>query len=204
MTETSFKKRETQDQFYWYVNDLVKAAYKYGYGIPGGHGYSGPATYEAVQDDPRFTLKQWVDYVDRYLNRRQLEQDWREYYQSSDPVKTLEKVSDPQHCYDDLLRDNTGIATNKTVKSAHHLSDALKEVLPKQRPKPRDISSFPKLIDSDEVIQLIEILGGKSYKKDTIRKLASREKFEKHPDIRDRYFRDSVIEFVNKTNKEAK
>ena len=80
-----FSQREIQDQFYWYVNDLVKVAYKYHYGISGVHNHGGPQTYEAVQDDPRWTLKGWTDYMDRYLNVRELEQDWREYYHSSDP-----------------------------------------------------------------------------------------------------------------------
>ncbi len=189
MTETSFKKRETQDLFYWYVNDLVKAAHKYGYGIPVVHGYSGPSTYEAVQDDPRWTLKGWVDYVNRYLNVRQLEQDWREYYQSSDPNKTLEKVSDPQHCYDNLLRDNTGIATNKTMKSASAISDTLSEVLPKQWPKPPDRNQFPGWISYDAAAQILNI------QKNSLRKLAQRKQITRHPERRRLIDRDSVFDF---------
>jgi len=182
-----FSQRETQDQFYWYVNDLVKAAYKNHYGLPTAR--PGPATYEAVQDDPRWTLKQWVDYVDRYLNIRQLEKDWREYYQSSDPNKTLEKVSDPQHCYDDLLRDNTGIWTNKTMKSAAALSDTLREVLPKVRPQPPDQSQFPKWISYDAAAQILNI------KKDSLRKLARLRKIIRHPEGRRLIDRDSVFDY---------
>ena len=189
MTETSFKKREIQDQFYWYVNDLVKAAHRYGYKIPPLRGYSGPSTYEAVQDDPRLTLKGWVDYVDKYLNVRQLEQDWREYYRSSVPNSTLEKVSDPQHCYDDLLRDNTGIWTNKTMKSAVALSDTLREVLPKVRPKPPDPGQFPKWISYDAAAQILNI------KKDSLRKLARLRKIIRHPEGRRLIDRDSVFDY---------
>lgn len=197
MTETAFKKRETQDQFYWYVNDLVKAAHKNGYRIPPLRGYSGPATYEAVQDDPRLTLTEWVNYVDRYLNRRQLEQDWREYYQSSDPNNTLEKVSDPQHCYDNLLRDNTGIATNKTMKSASAISDTLREVLPKLRPKPPDRNQFQEWISYDAAAQILNI------KKDSLRKLAQRKKIIRHPEGRRLIDRDSVFDYRDGTDHPA-
>ncbi len=186
--EIKVSQRETQDQFYWYVNDLVKAAYKYGYEIPGAQ-YRGPSTYEVLQDNPRLTLKQWVDYVDRYLNVRQLEQDWREYYHSSDPNKTLEKVSDPQHCFDNLLRDNTGIATNKTMKSAYALSDTLREVLPKLRPKPPDRSQFPEWISYDAAAQILNI------KKDSLRKLARLGKIIRQPEGRRLIDRDSVFDY---------
>jgi len=187
--EIKFSQRETQDQFYWYINDLVKVADKYHYGIPGVHNYGGPATYEAVQDDPRWNLKQWVDYVDRYIKVRQLEKDWREYYRSSDPNKTLEKVSDPQHCYDNILRDNTGFYTNKTMKSAFALSDTLREVLPKLRPKPTNRSQFPEWISYDAAAQILTV------EKDYLRKLARGGKIIRHPKGRRLIDRDSVFDY---------
>ena len=91
-----FKKRRQQDRFYWYINDVVMSAHKYGYGIPWPHGYAGAATFEGCAEyDPELTLKGWFDYVSRYITTEQLERDWREYWRSPDPNETMSLVSDP-------------------------------------------------------------------------------------------------------------
>ncbi|MDA2928916.1 hypothetical protein MYX84_03035 [Acidobacteria bacterium AH-259-O06] len=169
------KPREKKDQDYWYLNDVLRKASKYGYGIPN-------STYESWQDrDPDVSIEQWADYANTYIDVKRM-------------VK--ERVSDPQYILDNYLRVGTVIAANHKVKSAYALSTAMKEVLPNLRPEPpkrQELlkrSQFPEeWITTNDVCRILNV------GKDAPRQLAQRKKILKHPEKRGHYDRDSVFAY---------
>ena len=174
--------REKQDQFFWYVNDLIKKARP---------GYAGPSTYEEwLGDNPNKTIQAWCkEEAERYIERQQLEADWRGFYRNASE-DALDKAC--QHCYE-ILKDT--LVVIEGVQAAA-FADAIREVLPKQPLPVVDIVSYPPWLDYAQAAEVIEARSGRRYKIDSIRKLVQREKLIPHPHIEGRVSRDSCIEFA--------
>lgn len=179
----SFKPREKQDQFFWYVNDLIKKARP---------DYAGPHTYEEwLSDNPNRTIQAWFnEEAEKYIERQQLEADWRGFHHNASE-DALEKAC--QHCYENILKDTLVVVEGKQAAA---FADAVREVLPKQPLPVVDIASYPLWLSYTQAAELIEARSGKRYKIDSIRKLVQRTKLTPHPQIEGRVSRESCLEFA--------
>ena len=177
--------REKQDQFYWYVNDLIKKARP---------DYSGPHTYEAwLGDNPDGKIKKWFDEeVERYISTEQLDADWREYHRNPSAA-TLNQAC--QHCEENILKNDLVVIESQQVAA---FADAIREVLPKQPRGPVDVDSYPQWVDYTQAVALLEALTGTRYKRDSVRKMAYRKKLLRHPEMRGRISRVSCIQFADR------
>ncbi len=172
--------REKQDQFFWYVNDLIKKARP---------GYAGPHTYEEwLSDNPNKTIQAWCkEEAERYIEVRQLEADWRGFYHNASE-DALDKA-----CQHEILKDT--LVVIEGVQAAA-FADAIREVLPKQPLPVVDIASYPPWLDHTQAAELIEARSGRRYQIDSIRKLVQRKKLTPHPRIEGRVSRESCLEFA--------
>ncbi len=174
--------REKQDQFFWYVNDLIKKARP---------GYAGPSTYEEwLGDNSNRTIQAWFnEEAERYIEARQLEADWRGFHHNASE-DALDKAC--QHC-NEILKDT--LVVIEGVQAAA-FADAVREVLPKQPLPVVDIDSYPPWLGYAQAAEVIQNLSGKSYERDSIRKLVQRKKLTPHPQIEGRVSRESCLEFA--------
>ncbi len=184
----NFKPREKQDQFFWSVNDLIKEARP---------GYAGPATYEEwLSDNPNRTIQAWFnEEAERYIERQQLEADWRGFHHNASE-DALDKAC--QHCYENILKDTLVVVEDKQAAA---FADAVREVLPKQPLPVVDIASYPSWLDYTQAVEVIQNLSGKSYERDSIRKLVQREKLTAHPHLAGRVSRESCLAFAGNLRK---
>ena len=169
------KQREKSDQFFWYVNDLIKKARP---------GYAGPSTYEEwLGDNPNRTIQAWFnEEVERYIERKQLAADWRDYYRNPGE-DTLNRAC--QHCYENILKDTLVVIEGKQAAA---FADAIREVLPKQLPVEYKRSAFPKWISYEVTAGILNV------REDYLRKLARPGKIIRHPQRR-LIYRDSVFDY---------
>lgn len=180
--------REKHDQFFWYVNDLIKKARP---------GYVGPHTYEEwLGNNPNRTIQAWFKQeAERYIERKQLEADWANYYRNPSE-DALDKAC--QHCYENTLKDTLVVIEGIQVAA---FADAVREVLPKQPLPVVDIASYPPWLDYTQAVEVIQNLSGKSYERDSIRKLVQREKLTAHPNMAGRVSRESCLAFAGNLRK---
>lgn len=116
--------RELGDEFYRYVNDVIVE------GLTFGGGYLPTPYLKWERRHPAGSLKQWIEReVDKLLEWKQMEKDWRVYLLSPEPDKVLESVTNPQHCHDKILKCPDALKRS----SADSLSWGLRKVLPSER-----------------------------------------------------------------------
>jgi len=105
------QKQTREEVFQQYVQDLVLEIK--GRGFP-----------------PLDRFEEWIEkIVDRYIDTRELNNDWLAYIRSTHPEKTIDEISKREHCK--FLIQHPILAHN----FVNSLSEALKVVLPKQLPR---------------------------------------------------------------------
>ena len=119
------QKQTREEVFQQYVQDLVLEIK--------GRGFPPLDRFEEWLENPENsegTVKEWIEkFVDRYIDTRELKNDWLAYIRSTHPEKTIDEISKIEHCK--FLIQHPILAHN----FVNSLSEALKIVLPKQLPR---------------------------------------------------------------------
>ena len=177
--------RERGDEFYWYINDVLVEALSF------SGGYLPKPYIEWKDQHPTDSIKEWVEKeVDKFLNRKQMEEDWRTYKHSPERNLVLESVTSLQHCYTKILKDEIFPQALNSLRrrSADSLSRGLKKVLPTLwvPPKPENYHSLMTYAEAAEVLLV---------KKETVRKYKKRGELA-GPKNRGFVTRDSVFAYL--------